>query len=249
MARRPPPRIPGPPAVVEPNPTDPVIPDPQPITAGELADMKPEQKLAVGAAAIAQIVNHAGEGLRDERLAGYAAAEAAGRPWTDIIVVFAHNQSYEPFFKDHAKLSDEERAYMIELLSIEDTVKHAELTGVAKLEFERDWATARWRWKRHAEKFFPGNKPGWSAKWMYRSDLEDDPIYEDTKHPWSLLWHDAADIAKEGTVQFLVIAGGVAQLQPCVIPPEEGDLVVEVPDAVLGEIPTAATAAAEPAAE
>ncbi len=267
MSRRPPPRVPGPPlvaknltpeeAALDPNnlPADFALPpDPKPITSTELDAMKPDEKTAVLSATLAQVVNYPvfAEKLRDERIASYAAAEADGRPWTDTVVVLAHNQSYELFFKDHPKLDVADadanqpigthRARMLEALSPEESHAYEVLVEMEKREtepekivtaraarvaFECNWATARWRWKRHAEKFFPGGVVGWNAKWFYRSDLEDDPIYEDTKHPMHPAFLDAADIPEKGFVKFLILGGNAAMAQKCVIPPDVEDVIIE----------------------
>ncbi len=101
---------------------------------------------------------------------------------------------------------------MVAALSIDETVAYEALAGVEKLNYERDWATARWRWKRYAHLLAP--MPGWSTWWVYRSDLELDPIYLDSGHKWNSIWHEMTELVEfRDAVKFLFIAGNSASAQ------------------------------------
>ncbi len=209
------------------------------IDAAEFSLIKDEEKPSLMGAAHATFFHHKilGERMQTCRLLGYEAARAAGRSEWDVVVVLAHNDPNEVFFKDHPKLGDGERERMIELLTIDETVAYELLLETerdesgsatnrvmakkARLEFERDWATAHWRWKRYASNF--GDEGAeWSAWWIYRQDLEQDPIYKDAKHPWSLMWHDMTELVgpRDG-VKFLVLYGNQASVQTAVFVPEK----------------------------
>lgn len=216
----------------------------------------------------ASFLNHTklSEAMQTARLLGYEQAEKDGRsPW-DVVVVLAHNDAREMFFKDHPKLTPEQRERMIEAFSIEETAAHQALMNaeareklsdvipeksamVTRLEFERDWATARWQWKRYAGNFSEYTVPDtqqkrdengqflpldpdatitkraeWAAWWVYRQDLETDPIYLDAKHPWHPTWVDMTKLveAMDG-VKFLVIWGNCVSAQIGVFAKEKAD--------------------------
>ncbi len=221
------------------------VEDPQPIGAEDFSRITDAQKpdlLGGGHNGILNQKNIAAAAFACWDL-GRAQAERDQRPVSDVVLVIAQNAPYERFFKIHDKLSDAERERMKEALTDEETTAYEILVETENLEkdpalkvyhrntriaYEREWATAHWRWKRYYAERCENPEAPWFAWWCYRDWFTTDPIYLDNRAPGNKAFRSMTELpVEQDAFKYLVIAGNSISAQVALLQPAKAEEIVD----------------------